>query len=127
MVDGGLCGEATSIQITPGQAIVLCYRAENTGEIPLGRHFLESELAGTVLDDFPYVLSPGAEAFLTKTVSPATTTVETAIWTAHNAANPAYEAIAVDALLVTVPEPAAGVLGSGAAVALAAIGARRRR
>jgi len=58
---------------------------------------------------------------------PTTTTIETAVWTGRNAVNPVHDATAVDALLVTVPEPASGALGVGAAAALAGIAALRQR
>ncbi len=78
------CAVTDAITVTVGTVVNYCYNVTNTGEITLTLHDLQDNELGTLLDDFPYVLYPGASAFLTQTATINATTVNTATWTAFN-------------------------------------------
>lgn len=77
------CGTQTSIPAIPGRTVRWCYTIRNASSIPRTRHTLVSTQSGSVLNDFPYTLTPGASAFITATqVMGATAIDEAATWTA---------------------------------------------
>ena len=95
-------GDAITLPVGGGE-VTYCYEVENTGNVPLDRHTLEDSKLGTLLLDFPYSLAPGASAFLTSTATITQTTVNTAVWTATQAAAmPPVSATAQDTATVVV-------------------------
>jgi hypothetical protein len=78
------CATTDAITVTVGTDVTYCYNVENTGAITLTLHDLVDTELGGILDNFPYMLAPGASAFLTQTVTINATTVNTATWTAFN-------------------------------------------
>jgi hypothetical protein len=82
--DPGDCATAAAITVTAGTLVTYCYEVRNTGTLTLSRHTLSDTELGVLLNNFPYNLSPGAAAFLTQSTIIATTTVNSASWTAFN-------------------------------------------
>src|SRR5690606_2324384 len=67
----------------PGRTVRWCYAIRNVSSIPRTRHSLVTSENGSVLDNFPYDLEPGAAAFITVTqVMDASAIDESATWTA---------------------------------------------
>lgn len=80
-----VCATTQSITLPAGGGdVTYCYRVGNSGNITLTRHTLLDDQLGTLLSNFAYALAPGASAFLTQTASIATTTINSATWTAFN-------------------------------------------
>ncbi len=79
-----VCAATDTIAVAPGTDVTYCYQVTNTGDISLGLHSLVDSELGTILNDFPYTLLPGASVFLTQTATIIDTTVNTATWTASN-------------------------------------------
>lgn len=78
------CADTQTITAPPGTAVTYCYTVTNIGAVSLTRHDLVDSESGMILNDFPFVLIPGASAFLTQSVVLSTTTINTATWTAYN-------------------------------------------
>lgn len=55
-----------SVQIAPGEDVAVAYSVENTGDVALATHTLVDSALGTLLNNFPFTLSPGAAVFLTQ-------------------------------------------------------------
>ncbi|NJN54581.1 MAG: hypothetical protein HC804_07380 [Anaerolineae bacterium] len=89
--DATACATTDAITITIGTDVTYCYEIENTGDTTLNLHDLDDSELGSILAGFPYALSPGASAFITQTASLASTTVNTATWTAYNPAGYSYD------------------------------------
>ena len=81
----GVCATTDTIVVPPGTDVYYCYTVTNTGNTALGLHDLVDDQLGTILDDLAYDLQPGASVeVLLNAVNIATTTVNTATWTAFN-------------------------------------------
>jgi hypothetical protein len=102
------CATTDSITVTTITTVYYCYEVENTGEITLTRHDLNDTELGTILNDFPFTLVPGASAFLTQSASITQTTVNVAVWTAFNPNG--GTASATDVATVTLEPPTAVTL-----------------
>lgn len=77
------CGTQNAIEATPGRTVRWCYTVRNVSSIPRTRHTVVTSQNGTVIEDFPFTLVPGASAFLTQTqVMGASALTEEANWTA---------------------------------------------
>ena len=101
--DPAVCAVTDSVTLpSSGGEVTYCYEVKNTGNITLTGHTLTDNKLGTILNNFPYSLAPGASAFLTSSATITQTTVNTATWTAFNP-GPVDTAIAVDTATVTVP------------------------
>lgn len=97
-----VCATEERLALPPsGGEVVFCYRVVNSGNISLTRHTLVDSHLGTILNNFPYTLVPGASAFLTQTATITHTTVSTGTWTAYNP-GPSDEATASGATHVIV-------------------------
>jgi hypothetical protein len=125
--DPEVCAATDYVFLGPaGGEVTYCYEITNTGNFTLTVHDLADNYLGSLLSDFPYVLAPGASAFLTATATITLTTVNSATWTATN---PQWALIASDTDTTTVEvfEPtavglvglSAGAGGSRAAVVVA--------
>lgn len=78
------CGTQSVIEAEVGRTVRWCYTVRNLSSIPRTRHDLVTTEHGTLLDDFPFTLVPGASAFLTATqVMGGSPIHETATWTAY--------------------------------------------
>jgi hypothetical protein len=99
--DPNVCASTAVINIPEAGDVTYCYEVTNTGTLTLTLHDLEDSELGPVLTGFPYVLSPGASAFLTQTETISATTVNTATWTAYNA-GPTDVVTDTDSAMVTV-------------------------
>ena len=66
----GVCAATDSVTITAGETVYYCYQVENTGDVTFNFHDLVDSELGTILNDFPYVLAPGA--FSPEVIVPAT-------------------------------------------------------
>lgn len=76
------CGTQSVIPTNPGRTVRWCYTIRNVSSIPRTRHTLVTTQNGSLLDDFPFTLVPGASAFLTSTqVMGASAIEEAATWT----------------------------------------------
>jgi hypothetical protein len=62
--------------------VTYCYTVQNTGEVTFTNHTLTDTVLGTLLNNEPIVLGPGATYFITQTSLITETTVNTAYWTA---------------------------------------------
>lgn len=81
---GDECGMSGFIAVAAGTEVEICYEITNRGSVALSRHTLVDSVLGTLLNDFPYTLAPGASAFLTSNVIIAEPTIHTGTWTASN-------------------------------------------
>lgn len=100
--DANTCAAGDSIDVPSGTHVTYCYQVTNTGGFSLGRHTVVDSQLGTLLNDFPYTLAPGASAFFTETVAIDSTTINSATWTAYNS-GPVDLVSATDTATVTVP------------------------
>ncbi|MCI0398306.1 MAG: hypothetical protein L0322_25700, partial [Chloroflexi bacterium] len=82
--DPDVCAVTDPITVPFGTDVTYCYEVTNTGLVTFTLHDLVDSELGTILNAFPYVLAPGASAFLTQTTNITQTTVNTATWTAYN-------------------------------------------
>ncbi len=78
----GVCAATSSITVPVGTAVEFCYTVQNTGTVALNYHDLVDDQLGTILDDFNFVLAPGASAFTLVSDTPMATVTNTATWTA---------------------------------------------
>ncbi len=102
------CASTDEITIATTTTIYYCYEVENTGDITLTRHDLTDTELGTILNDFPFTLVPGASAFITQSATISQTTVNVAVWTAFNPGG--GTANATDVATVTLEPPTAVTL-----------------
>ena len=82
----GVCAAGDSVTVTAGTEVYYCYQVENTGDVTFNFHDLVDSELGTILNDFPYVLAPGA--FSPQVIVPATpvaTVTNVGTWTAVTA------------------------------------------
>jgi hypothetical protein len=82
----GVCAATDNITVIAGTEVYYCYQAENTGDVTFNFHDLVDDQLGTILNDFPYTLAPGA--FSPEVIVPETvwaSTVNVATWTAVTA------------------------------------------
>ncbi len=82
----GVCATGDNITVTAGTEVYYCYQVENTGDVTFNFHDLVDSDLGTILNDFPYTLAPGA--FSPEVIVPATpmaTVTNVATWTALTA------------------------------------------
>lgn len=89
-----------------GGPVTYCYKVTNTGNTSLNSHTLVDDHLGTLLNNFPFTLGPGASTFITQTATIAQTTTNSATWTATNGTNTAND---TDTAVVNVPVPAPAV------------------
>jgi hypothetical protein len=101
--DPDVCATQDEITVGPGTEVVYCYEVTNTGLVTLNRHDLVDSELGSLLNDFPFTLVPGASAFLTQAGGAIdTTTTNTATWTARDP-ELGLSATATDSATVNVP------------------------
>jgi uncharacterized repeat protein (TIGR01451 family) len=81
----GVCAATDTLTVTAGTQVHYCYTVTNTGAVALNFHDLSDTVDGTILDDFPFNLLPGASAFLVVPATPAATVTRTGTWTAATA------------------------------------------
>jgi hypothetical protein len=132
---GTVCATTTQITVPPGTTVNYCYEVTNTGNIPLSLHDLTDSELGSLLNNFPYPLAPGASVFLNQETAIATTTTNVATWSAYNVG--AAPVTAVASATVYVPSAvnileiptlsAAGLAVLAIGLAGLAIGLIRRR
>jgi uncharacterized repeat protein (TIGR01451 family) len=80
----GVCATATSLAVPAGSTVTYCYKIQNNGTVTLTNHTLVDDRLGTLLNNFPFILSPGVTAFLTESAAITQSTLNTAVWTAVN-------------------------------------------
>lgn len=81
----GTCGVDETLTVEHGTPVTYCYTVTNTGGVPLTSHTLVDDQLGTILENFQYVLNPGASAFITvDDVLLDATTTNVATWTASD-------------------------------------------
>ncbi len=81
-----VCAVGDNITVTAGTEVYYCYQVENTGNVAFNFHDLVDSELGTILNDLPYVLAPGA--FSPQVIVPATpmaTVTNVGTWTAMTA------------------------------------------
>jgi hypothetical protein len=83
-LDSSICADTDEIDVAEGTAVTYCFEITNSTPITLTLHDLVDSHLGTILDGFPFSLTPGASIFVTQTAVITQTTVNTAIWTAYN-------------------------------------------
>ncbi len=79
----GVCATTDSITVDRGTEVYYCYQVENTGSVTFNFHDLVDSELGTILDDLPYTLAPGAfspEVIVADT--PLSSVTNSATWTA---------------------------------------------
>lgn len=107
--DPNVCATTNNLNIDAETDVTYCYEVTNSGTVTLTIHDLDDSELGSLLTDFPFVLAPGASAFLTETATISSTTVNTATWTAANA-GPTDVVTATASATVTVGElPGTGI------------------
>lgn len=80
--DPSSCAATDTLNLVGGGEVTYCYTVENTGTVTATTHTLVDDQLGTILNNFPYILPPGATTFITQTVIITETTVNVAEWTA---------------------------------------------
>ena len=86
----GVCGVDETLTVPFGTPVTYCYTVTNTGSVTLNYHTLVDDQLGTVLDNFSYVLAPGASVFVTvDDVVLAGTTTNDATWIASETSSSA--------------------------------------
>jgi hypothetical protein len=83
-LDPGDCATTEAITVTAGTLVTYCYEVTNTGPVTLTRHTVTDSELGVLLSSFPFVLTPGQNAFFTESTVISSTTINTASWTAFN-------------------------------------------
>jgi hypothetical protein len=84
-LDSSACAETDEIDVAEGTAVTYCFKATNSGGVPLAWHDLEDSHLGQILDGLSFTLQPGATVFITQTAVITQPTTNTAVWTAYNA------------------------------------------
>jgi hypothetical protein len=103
--DPSVCAVTDMITLPYGGGdVTYCYSVMNTGTTTLTEHTLVDDQLGTILNNFPYSLSPGASVYITQTTAITQTTVNLATWTASDGIDTAMNS---DTATVNVepPEP----------------------
>lgn len=89
-LDANTCATTDSVTIPAGQGgtmVTYCYDMTNTGTVTFELHTVVDDQLGTVLGpNFPAVVGPGSGALFTVTTLITQTTVNSATWTATDAA-----------------------------------------
>ncbi len=85
----GVCAGSDTITVAPGTDVYYCYAVTNSGNITLPLHDLSDTLAGSILNDFPFALGPGASvdtvgAGLEISATINSTTTNTGTWNAFS-------------------------------------------
>ncbi|MFZ1404012.1 MAG: hypothetical protein WAW03_13045 [Anaerolineae bacterium] len=112
--DPNTCALTDEITVASGTEVTYCYTVENTGTVELNLHDLDDSELGSILNGFPFALSPTASAFMTTSTIINVTTVNTGTWSAYNA-GPVNLVTATDVATVTVQSPTAATLADLAA------------
>ena len=100
-----LCAEDDTLVLPPGGGpVTYCYTVRNTGAMTLTRHNLTDSGLGPILNNYAFILAPGASAALTQTTTITEDTVNTAGWVAYNP-GPADVVTATAAATVTLAVP----------------------
>jgi len=82
----GVCAATDAITVTAGTQVFYCYVATNTGTATFEFHDLVDSELGTLLNDLPYSLAPGASSpQVLVPDTPLATVTNTATWTAVTA------------------------------------------
>lgn len=100
-LDPDVCATTTDLLVPPNAEVTYCYEVTNTGPFTLTEHTVADSELGTLLTDFAYDLGPSASVFITETATIASTTVNTATWTAYTS-DPKVAATATAAARVAV-------------------------
>ena len=88
------CGTERTMNVPAGRTIRWCFRVTNHSSIARTRHTVDARLGGTIIEDFPFTLVPGEDAFVTRTQTMGSTTLlQSATWTAFRP-GPNYLSIA---------------------------------
>jgi subtilisin-like proprotein convertase family protein len=106
--DPNACATTDSITIDAGGGgtdVTYCYYMTNTGNVTFELHTVNDDQLGTILGPgFPATVGPGDSAFFTQTVLITQTTVNSATWSATDAAG-GNAASASDSATVTQGDP----------------------
>ena len=82
----GVCAAGDNITVTAGTQVYYCYQATNTGTVAFNFHDLVDSELGTILDNFPYALAPGASSpQVIVPDTPMATVTNVGTWTAVSA------------------------------------------
>jgi hypothetical protein len=82
----GVCAVTDAVTVTAGTEVYYCFVATNTGATTFEFHDLVDSELGTILNDLPYTLAPGASSpQVIVPETPMATVTNTATWTAVNA------------------------------------------
>ncbi len=108
-----VCAATDSIAVPEGTDVYYCYTVTNTGGITLPLHSLVDDQLGTLLDDFPFDLAPGAtvstvDAGAVISITATSSVTNTAMWTAF--ISPTVTASYTDTATVMVMPPTAVTL-----------------
>ena len=106
--DPSVCAPTDNVTIPAGGGgtdVTYCYYMTNTGNVTFGLHTVDDDQLGTVLGPaFPAVVAPGGSAWFTVTTLITQTTVNSATWSATDAAG-GNAAAASDSATVTRGAP----------------------
>lgn len=106
-LDPNVCASTSFLNLPFfGDDVTYCYEVHNSGNVSFNSHDLEDDQLGTILNNFPYVLAPGASAFITQSTTITATVTNTAVWTATNGVDTVAD---TDSATVFVPAPAPAV------------------
>ncbi len=111
--DPAACATTDNITVAEGTDVYYCYTVTNTGDVALPLHDLVDDQLGTLLDDFPFDLAPGAtvstvDAGAVISITATSSVTNTAVWTAF--VDPSVTASFTDTATVMVMPPTAVTL-----------------
>ena len=102
-VNPDACASTQSITIVPGTEVNYCYTLTNTGTVTVSEHSLIDDQLGTLLNDDPYVLPPGATRVFSQTAQVIDDVTNEATWTAGDGLG--NSGVAVDTAQVDILLP----------------------
>lgn len=106
-LDPHTCASTDSLNLAwSGDEVTYCYTVANTGTFTLTNHDLVDSEWGSLLNNFPYTLAPGASFHITLTTFVTETTINNATWTADDGTETASD---TDSVTVNVALPAPAV------------------
>ena len=82
----GSCGPSGNLTVPAGTPVTYCYTVSNTAPVTVTSHTLVDSVLGTLLNNWSYVLAPGASTQYTITLPAQHSGSHEAIWTVDGGA-----------------------------------------
>jgi len=82
----GSCGPTGNLTVPAGTPVTYCYTAHNVAPVTVTSHTLVDNVLGTLLNNWSYVLAPGASTQYTLTLPATQSNTHQATWTVDGGA-----------------------------------------